>query len=121
MRGRFDAYVYEWLPPLIGGADKAPVFDAGRMIPVRFTVRSSDGTRVRDDSVIVDLTDSDGHLATAPRTVSTTPAEGVLIKDGTYLASLSTRGLGPGNYVLRVRFDSIRLAGEFSLGISIRQ
>src|SRR3972149_3968492 len=49
MRGRFDAYVYEWLPPLIGGADKAPVFDAGRMIPVRFTVRSSDGTRVRDD------------------------------------------------------------------------
>ncbi|MBI2773448.1 MAG: hypothetical protein HYX56_03015 [Chloroflexi bacterium] len=116
----FDAYAYQWLPPLVAGNGRATTLSAGRTIPVRFAVRRADGSPVRDESVTVDLTDATGRPVVAPLTMGTTPAKGVVFRDGVYQADLGTKGVAPGAYLLRVRFDSSRLVGQLALGITLQ-
>lgn len=94
---------------------------AGRTIPVRFAVRRADGSLVDDASVNVTLLDAAGGVAAGPLLAAQTPAGGVVF-DSTvgYHGNLSTKGLTPGSYTLRVRFDSPSLVGDLLLGIDLR-
>lgn len=105
---------------LVAGAGRGPNFNAGRTIPVRFVVRRADGTAVVDESIVVDLTDTDGRSVVAPLTLSGTPAGGVVVQNGTYHADLRTAGLATGAYVVRARFGSPQLTGELRLPITLQ-
>ena len=68
----------------------------------------------------VALLNSAGAIVAGPLLFSHTPADGVVFKDNTgYHSDLSTAGVTPGSYVLRVRFDSSALVGDLLLGVDL--
>lgn len=111
----FTADSYSWQPPLRTGFQA----NIGQAIPVKFSVATAAGTFVADASVLVDLLDSAGKVVTGPVGYSQSPAQGVTIQDGKYHVDLSTDGLAPGTYTVRVRFNSPTLVGTLSLPISL--
>lgn len=114
----FTADVFNWFPPL-----GEPGFSgqAGRTVPVKFGVNTPGGAFVRDESVTIDLFDAQrGAVVTGPLRLSDTPASGVVIRDGAYHANLRTEGVAPGEYVLRIRFQSSQLTGEVDLPVSLK-
>lgn len=88
---------------------------------MRFTVRRADGSLVDDASVNVTLLDAAGAVAAGPLLAAQTPAGGVVFnKTVGYHGDLSTKGLPPGSYTLRVRSDSPSLVGDLLLGIDLK-
>jgi len=71
--------------------------------------------------VPVALLDDVGRVAAGPLVASRTPASGVVFENAVgYHGNLSTKGLTPGSYMLRVRFDSPSLIGDLLLGLDLR-
>jgi pimeloyl-ACP methyl ester carboxylesterase len=113
----FTADAFTWLPPLEPGFTG----QAGRTIPVKFTVNTPAGAFVRDESVVLDLVDAQkGVVVAGPLRFGDTPASGVVIRDGIYHGNLRTEGVAPGAYILRVRFQSPQLIGEMDLPVSLK-
>jgi hypothetical protein len=114
---RFMADEYAWLDPL----NPSGVFtgNAGRTIPVKFSVTTPAGVSVADNSVTVSMIDHTGRVVVGPLVVSDSPSSGVKIGPD-YHANVSTKGLAPGTYWIRVTFDSSTLVGAFSHEVSLR-
>lgn len=117
LQRNITALAYDWLPPLSDPGGE--VLNAGRTVPVRFVVRGPDGTPLVDDTVIVDLTDVSGRAMTPPMRFGRSP-DAVSEHAGSYHANVRTDGLAPGDYIVRARFSSPRLAGELRLPIVLR-
>lgn len=112
----FTADAFAWMSPL---SSSGFIGNAGRTIPVKFTVTTADGTFVSDSSVVVDLVDGTGATVAGPMSAAQTPDAGVLIASPTYQANLRTDGVAPGAYTIRVRFNSPALLGQLSLPIQL--
>lgn len=116
----FVADAFAWQPPL-GAAGFGG--NAGRTLPVKFTITTPGGIFVNDSSVAVDLLDANGTIVAGPMTYAPTPDAGVaVLTDGsgsTYQANLRTSGLPPGTYSVRVRFSSASLLGQLTLSIQL--
>ena len=97
----------QWLAPI--GADGSLSGEAGRTVPVQFTVTTPTGAFVADASVLVDILDQTGAVVVGPVSVAATPSEGVLTAHLKYHANLPTRALPRGVYVVRARFNSLQL------------
>ena len=106
-----------WARPL---SEATFVGNAGRAIPVKFSITDAAGTAVLDRSVAVSLRDAAGRDVTPVLRMSAKPSSGVVFEDGSYHANLSTAGLAPGQYILSVRFASDLLVGELQKSVSLR-
>lgn len=104
-----------WLSPTPTSAN------AGRTIPVRFTVTAPDGSFVLDQSVRVELLDADGNTVCGPYLWSTTPSTGVTVSDGAYIAQLDTTNTVPGVYTIRASFSSGTLTGSSTRTLALVQ
>lgn len=105
-------------PPQVTFAWLAPVGDAltvGRTLPVKFTVRSLDGSPVFDTSVQVDVVDPSGAILAGPYVFGDQPSRSVVWANGAYHVNVDTKDLSTGMYWLRVRFSSPTLTAEFTL------
>ncbi len=109
---------YTWLTPI--DSDGAIAGRAGRTIPVKFSVTTATGASVRDTSVLVDVLDRTGRVVSGPVSVANDPADGVVIQGDIYHANVSTAGLSPGSYSLRVHFGSPTLVGQFMATVILR-
>lgn len=103
--------------PLVGTAPLRE--NAGLTIPVKFTVLNTQGAFVRDESVQVALVAQDATVLAGPLTSALAPSAGVDIRADAYHANLSTNGVPPGAYRIRVTFDSTALVGEFGLDLTL--
>jgi pimeloyl-ACP methyl ester carboxylesterase len=112
----FQADGYSWLPPLQQGFSG----NVGQTIPVKFTVTTPGGAFVVDQSVILDLVDSSGNVVSKSMSYGTDPAQSVTITGNQYHGNLSTMGISPGSYVIRVRFSSSSLVGTLTLPITLK-
>jgi hypothetical protein len=93
-----------------GGGEDDNASGAGSAIHVQFVVTNPDGRFVADPTVVVDLLDAHGSV------VATGSVE---IQDHEYRATIQTRGLAPGSYLVRARFNSSLLVGtEFAPGVT---
>lgn len=117
-RRDFTAFRYTWLQPTIGASGL--VENAGRTLPVRFTVVRGDGTFVTDSSVAVELVDGQGNVVVGPFTLGTTPDAGIVVQNDAYHVNLRTKGAAPGRYRIRARFDSAQLLGMLELPLTLR-
>jgi hypothetical protein len=113
-----EADAYQWLSPL--SSDGSSEGKAGRTIPVQFQVMTADGQFVSDSSVLVDILDGQGNVAVPAVQFSHSPAQGVVIQGAKYHANLSTTGLAPGQYLIRVQFNSGKLTGSFMVPITLK-
>ena len=104
---------FTWLSPTPTSAN------AGRTVPVRFSVTAPDGSFVLDQSVRVELLDADGNTVSGPYLWSTTPSAGVTANDGAYVVTLDTTKASAGGYTLRVSFSSATLTGSFTRTLSL--
>jgi len=103
-------YTYEWLDPV------GSTFIVGRNLPVKFTVHGPDGSLVADPSVQVDVIDESGRVVVEAYVFGGQPSRAVLWNGESYHVNVDTKDLAPAMYLLRVRFSSPTLTGEFTLG-----
>ena len=104
---------FTWLSPTPASAN------AGRTVPVRFTVTAPDGSFVLDQSVRVELLDASGDTVNGPYVWSSTPSAGVSASDAVYAVNIDTSKDEAGIYTVRVSFSSLALTGSFSRALTL--
>lgn len=104
---------FAWLSPTPTSAN------AGRTVPVHFTVTAPDGSSVLDQSVRLDVLDANGNTVNGPYLWSSTPSTGVAWSDGVYAVNVDTTKDAAGQYTLRVSFSSGSLSGSFTRALTL--
>jgi hypothetical protein len=100
----------DWVEPLGSGAFEG---NAGRSIPVKFTIRAADGTAFTRQIATLEIRDATGRTVVGPIGSGTNPSNGIaIVGDDMYHAGVPTTGLAPGTYELVVRFDASDVTGE---------
>ena len=100
----------EWTEPLGSGGFEG---NAGRSIPVKFTIRAADGTPFVRQIATLEIRDATGRTVVGPIGSGTNPSNGIaVVGNDMYHAGVPTTGLAPGTYELVLRFDASDVTGE---------
>ncbi|TMG41005.1 MAG: hypothetical protein E6H94_02715 [Chloroflexi bacterium] len=100
----------EWTEPLGSGGFEG---NAGRSIPVKFTIRAADGTPFVRQIATLEIRDTTGRTVVGPIGSGTNPSNGIaVVGNDMYHAGVPTTGLAPGTYELVLRFDASDVTGE---------
>lgn len=105
--GSLNGYSLEWLPPSIPNDGLPLVENAGRTLPVRFALRDIAGEPAVDHSVQLLVLDIHGTVVHGPVEVGRNPNSSIKIQNGRYQHNWQTKGLGPGTYIIRIRFNNV--------------
>src|SRR5439155_1062254 len=88
----------EWTEPLGSGGFEG---NAGRSIPVKFTIRAADGTPFVRQIATLEIRDATGRTVVGPIGSGTNPSNGIaVVGNDMYHAGVPTTGLAPGTYEL---------------------
>ncbi|MFN3491270.1 MAG: hypothetical protein ACK40V_03525 [Anaerolineales bacterium] len=73
---------------------------------VKFSVSDFEGNFVEDETVYLQITDSNGNVALGPIQVSNNPNDGIKIQGNQYHYNLKTKDLPAGSYTLVVFYNN---------------
>lgn len=101
---QINGYEFEWLSPI--GNSNPYVAQQGSTISVKFTLTDFEGNFVEDESVYLQITDSNGNVVFGPILVSNNPNNGIKIQGNQYHYNLKTKDLPLGSYTLEVFYNN---------------
>ncbi|MFN3491616.1 MAG: PxKF domain-containing protein, partial [Anaerolineales bacterium] len=101
---QINGYEFEWLQPL-GNANPYTT-KQGNTIPVKFSLTDFENNFIEDESVYLQITDSNGNVVIGPVQVSNTPNTGIKIQGNQYHYNLKTKDLPIGSYTLEVFYNN---------------
>lgn len=101
---QINGYEFEWLQP-IGNANPYTI-KQGSTIPVKFTVTDFEGIFVEDETIYLQITDSNGNVVLGPIQLSNNPNNGIKIQGNQYHYNLKTKDLPAGSYTLEVFYNN---------------
>ena len=113
-----NGYQFEWLKP-VSNSDPYET-KAGPVIPIQFGFTNTQGNFVSDESVRIEIVDSNGNVVIGPVTVGSNPANGIVIQNQKYHYNLETKGLKEGSYTLKVYYNSVNPNEPFTWAIKIK-
>ncbi|MBI5840759.1 MAG: amidase domain-containing protein [Chloroflexi bacterium] len=99
-----NGYQLTWRPPL--SMANPYVAQAGRTIPVEFTLVDFQDSFVIDESVKLQVVDNDGNIVIGPIGLGSNPTDGIVVQGKKYHYNLRTNGLSAGVYTLQVFYNS---------------
>ncbi len=99
-----NGYQLEWLPPI----SNSNPYNAqlGSTIPVKFTATDFDGNFVIDESLTLQVLDSNGNVVVGPIEVGNDPNNAMEIQGSQYHYNLNTNDLPEGSTILQVTYNS---------------
>ncbi|MBI5840647.1 MAG: M23 family metallopeptidase, partial [Chloroflexi bacterium] len=100
-----NGYQLEWLPPISNSNPYGA--QQGSAIPVKFTVTDFEGNFVVDESLTLQILDSNGNVVVGPIQVSSNPNNGIKIQGNQYHYNFKTKDLLAGSYTLQVTYNSL--------------
>jgi len=101
---QINGYEFEWLSPM--GNSNPYVAQQGSAIPVKFTITDFEGNFVEDETVYLQITDSNGNVVLAPIQVGNNPNNGIKIQGNQYHYNLKTKDLPVGSYTIEVFYNN---------------
>lgn len=99
-----NGYRLKWLPPI--GAEDSYTGQQGRVIPVKFTVTDFEGNFVVDETLTLQVLDSNGNVVIDPVQVSDNSNNDLKIQGNQYHYNLQTKDLPAGSYTLQITYNS---------------
>jgi murein DD-endopeptidase MepM/ murein hydrolase activator NlpD len=99
-----NGYQIEWLPPM-SVSDPYSV-QQGRTIPVEFFVTDFDGNFVVDQTLTLQVLDSNGNVVFGPIYVDNNPTSGITIQGNKYHYNMETKNLPVGSYTVQITYNS---------------
>ena len=99
-----NGYRLKWLPPI--GTEDSYTGQQGRVIPVKFTVTDFEGNFVMDETLILQVLDSNGNVVIGPVQVSDNTNNNLKIQGNQYHYNLQTKDLPAGSYTLQITYNS---------------
>lgn len=99
-----NGYQLTWLPPLTTAEPYTA--QAGRTVPVEFTLTDFQGRFVVDGGVKLQVVDSAGNIVVGPVGLDSNPTNGLVVQGEKYHYNLQTDGLSEGIYILQVFYNS---------------
>jgi len=100
-----NGYRLTWRPPLTTA--NPYLAQAGRTIPVEFTLTDFQGDFVIDESVMLQLLDSAGKVIIGPVGLGSNPNDNIVVQGDKYHYNMRTKGLNAGLYTLQVFYNSV--------------
>jgi hypothetical protein len=101
---QINGYEFEWLQPL-GNANPYTT-KQGSTIPVKFSLTDFEGNFVADETVYLQVTDSNGNIVIGPVQINNNPNIGIKIQGNQYHYNLKTKDLPVGSYTLEVLYNN---------------
>jgi len=101
---QINGYEFEWLQPL-GNANPYTT-KQGSTIPVKFSLTDFEGNFATDETVYLQVTDSNGNIVIGPVQINNNPNTGIKIQGNQYHYNLKTKDLPVGSYTLEVLYNN---------------
>jgi hypothetical protein len=101
---QINGYEFEWLQPL--GNTNPYITKQGSTIPVEFSLTDFEGNFVTDETVYLQVTDSNGNIVIGPVQINNNPNIGIKIQGNQYHYNLKTKDLPVGSYTLEVFYNN---------------
>ena len=99
-----NGYRLKWLPPI--SDEDSYTGQQGRVIPMKFTVTDFEGNFVVDETLTLQVLDSNGRVVIGPVQVSDNTNNDLKIQGNQYHYNLQTKDLPAGSYILQVAYNS---------------
>lgn len=101
---QINGYEFEWLSPI--GNSNPYVAQQGSTISIKFAISDFEGNFVEDETVYLQITDSNGNVVLGPILVSNNPNDSIKIQGSQYHYNLKTKELPVGSYTLEVFYNN---------------